>query len=79
MIGETMTLLKGFITGLCLTLLCLLAAPKAKADDINRKTVITFSEPFEVPGAGAQILPAGTYIFKVMDSPSDRHIVQISN
>jgi len=24
-------------------------------------------------------LPAGTYIFKVLDSPSDRHIVQISN
>jgi hypothetical protein len=79
MIGETMILLKGFATGLCLTALCVLAAPKAKADDFNRKTVITFSEPFEVPGAGAQILPAGTYVFKVMDSPSDRHIVQISN
>jgi hypothetical protein len=74
-----MTLLKKSVTGLCLTLLCVLAAPKANADDFNRKTVITFSEPFEVPGAGAQILPAGTYIFKVMDSPSDRHIVQISN
>jgi hypothetical protein len=56
-----------------------LAAPKATADELNRKTVITFSEPFEVPGAGAQVLPAGTYVFKVMDSPSDRHIVQISN
>jgi hypothetical protein len=74
-----MTLLKGLGMGLCLTALCVLAAPKAKADDWNRKTVITFSEPVEVPGVGAQILPAGTYVFKVMDSQSDRHIVQIMN
>jgi hypothetical protein len=74
-----MTLLKGLGTGLCLIALCALAAPKAKADDWNRKTIITFSEPVEVPGVGAQILPAGTYVFKIMDSQSDRHIVQIMN
>ncbi|MGD0831060.1 MAG: hypothetical protein ABR907_08970 [Terracidiphilus sp.] len=74
-----MTLLKGLGTGLCLTVLCVLAAPKAKADDWNRRTVITFSEPVEVPGSGAQVLPAGTYVFKVTDSLSDRHIVQIFN
>jgi hypothetical protein len=74
-----MTLLKGLGTGLCLTVLCLIAAPKAKADDWDRKTVITFSGPVEVPGVGAQILPAGTYVFKIMDSMSDRHIVQIFN
>jgi hypothetical protein len=74
-----MTLLKGIGTGLCLTVLCVLAAPKAKADDWNRKTVITFSGPVEVPGVGAQILPAGTYVFKILNSDSDRHIVQIFN
>jgi hypothetical protein len=74
-----MTLLKGLGTGLCLTVLCVLAAPKAKADDWNRRSVITFSEPVEVPGSGAQVLPAGTYVFKVTDSLSDRHIVQIFN
>jgi hypothetical protein len=74
-----MTLLKGFGTGLCLTLLCLVAAPKAKAGDFNRKTVITFSEPVEVPGVGEHLLPAGTYIFKILDSPGNLHIVQISN
>ena len=58
-------------------MVCLLAMPKAKADDWDRKTVVTFSEPVEVPGVGAQTLPAGTYIFKVLNSPSDRHIVQI--
>ena len=28
---------------------------------------------------GAQTLPAGTYVFKLLDSASDRHIVQIFN
>ena len=46
---------------------------------MDRKTVVTFSGPVEVPGVGAQVLPAGTYIFKVLDSLSDRHIVQILN
>src|SRR5579872_7440038 len=54
--------------------------PTAKADDWNRKTVITFSGPVEIPGVhmkGFGVLPAGTYVFKVMDSQSDRHVVQI--
>ena len=53
--------------------------PTAKADDWNRKTVITFSGPVEVPGVGQHNLPAGTYVFKILDSQSDRHIVQIFN
>jgi hypothetical protein len=74
-----MILLKGLGTGLCLTVLCLLVAPKAKADEWNDKTVITFSGPVEVPGVGQHLLPAGTYVFKLVDSPSDRHVVQIFN
>jgi len=57
-------------------------APRARADDWNRKTVITFSGPVETPGvhlAGWSVLPAGTYVFKILDSESDRHIVQIFN
>jgi hypothetical protein len=55
-------------------------APAARADDWNRKTVITFSGPVEIPGVhlkGWGVLPAGTYVFKIVDSQSDRHIVQI--
>jgi hypothetical protein len=74
-----MTLLKGLGTGLCLTVLCLLTAPKVKADELDHKTVITFSAPVEVPGVGQHLLPAGTYVFKLLDSFSDRHIVQIFN
>ena len=66
----------------CLGLLGVVVAPEAKADEWNRKTVITFSGPVEIPGvhlAGWGVLPAGTYVFKILDSQSDRHIVQIFN
>jgi hypothetical protein len=51
-----------------------LITPNVRADEQNKKTVMTFSQPVEIPG---QILPAGTYTFKLLDSLSDRHIVQI--
>ena len=74
-----MKLLKTLGAVLCIAMFCLLVVPTAMADDYNRKTVVTFSGPVEVPGVGAQTLPAGTYVFKILDSQSDRHIVQIFN
>jgi hypothetical protein len=50
--------------------------PAAKADDWDQKTTFTFSGPVEIPG---QVLPAGTYVFKLADSSSDRNIVQVFN
>lgn len=58
---------------------CLFMLPKAGADEWNKKTKVTFSQPVEVPGVGAQTLPAGTYVFKLLDSQSNRNIVQIFN
>jgi hypothetical protein len=49
-------------------------APQVKADEWDKKTILTFSAPVEVPG---RVLPAGTHVFKLLDSPSDRHVVQI--
>lgn len=72
-----MTLFKGIATGLSVAVLGFVAAPRAKADQLDHKTIITFSGPVEVPGVGQHILPAGTYMFKLLDSQSDRHIVQI--
>ena len=77
--GDNMKSFTTLATVFCFVVLCLLAVPKATADDWNRETVITFSGPVEVPGVGAQTLPAGTYVFKIFDSQSDRHIVQIFN
>ncbi len=55
-------------------------SPTAKADAWDRKTVVTFSAPVQIPAVhqpGWGVLPAGTYVFKVVNSTSDRHIVQI--
>jgi hypothetical protein len=48
----------------------------AKASTWSQKTLFTFSAPVEIPG---QILPAGTYVFKLANSNSNRHIVQVFN
>lgn len=48
--------------------------PKAHADQWNKMTVVTVNEPII---AGDKVLDPGTYVWKLMDSPSDRHIVQI--
>jgi hypothetical protein len=44
------------------------------AQPADRTTYVTFSGPVSVPGA---TLPAGTYTFRIADSPANRHIVQI--
>jgi LPXTG-motif cell wall-anchored protein len=74
-----MKLLKGIGIGLCLTTVCVLVAPKAKADDSNEKTTIVLNQPVEVPGVGQHLLMPGTYVFKLLNSPVDRHIVEIYN
>jgi hypothetical protein len=78
-----MSVLKTVTTaGFCLALMGAIFSPAARADAWNRKTVLTFSGPVEIPGVhlkGWGVLPAGTYVFKILDSASDRHIVQIFN
>jgi hypothetical protein len=46
----------------------------AMADDWDQRTIFTFSGPVEIPG---QVLAAGTYVFKLADSTSNRNIVQV--
>lgn len=57
-------------------------APRVTADDYDHMTTVTFGVPVEIPPvhiAGMNVLPAGTYVFKLVNSSSNRHIVQIFN
>ena len=51
-------------------------APAVKADEWDKKTNITINQPIKVQDT---VLPAGSYVIKLLDSPSDRYIVQIFN
>lgn len=46
----------------------------AHADESDQATTLTFSQPVQIPG---QVLPAGSYLFKVLDTGSDQHTVQV--
>jgi hypothetical protein len=75
--GKTMLkFTKIVLAVLAVALLAGALANPARADVYNKKTVLTFSNPVEIPGR--IMLPAGKYIFKLHDSPS-RNIVQIWN
>lgn len=58
----------------CATVLTVVLAPSARADEWNKKTILTFSGPVQIPGA---TLPAGSYVFKLADIPGNRHVVQV--
>jgi hypothetical protein len=53
--------------GVCLT-------PNAKAGQWDQKTVLTFSQPVEIPGL---VLPAGTYVFSFLGSTADRNFIEV--
>jgi hypothetical protein len=48
----------------------------ALADQFDKKTILTTSQAIQVPG---KVLPPGTYVIKLLNSLSNRHIVQIFN
>ena len=67
---------KGYIVVGLIIAFSLFFGLAAHADEFDQSTTITFSEPIQIPG---QVLPAGTYLFKLANSESDRNIVQIFN
>ncbi len=66
----------GILALLCLTLVSAILVESAKADQWNKETIVTFDQPVKVPG---QVLPAGTYVFQVLNTRSNDRIVQIFN
>ena len=63
----------------CASLVALGLPLGAEAQTWNKRTIMKFSQTVEIPGVGQKFLPAGTYVFKLVDSLSNRDIVQISN
>lgn len=63
---------KRALTLVCTTLLFTIFC--VRADNWDKKTVVTFSQPVELPGI---VLAPGTYVFKLLDTRSDRHIVLV--
>lgn len=60
-------------------LLCsalLLTILPATADQRDKKTIVTFARPVELPGI---VLPAGKYVFRLYESDSNRHVVRVFN
>ena len=53
-----------------------LAPPPTVADEYDKKTVVTFDQPTEVPGI---VLQPGKYVIKLLNSSSNRHIAEIMN
>ncbi|MGC2771159.1 MAG: hypothetical protein WA232_05650 [Candidatus Sulfotelmatobacter sp.] len=53
-----------------------ISVPRARADEWNQRTELTFIEPVEIPG---HALPAGTYWFVLANNNSSRDIVRIFN
>jgi hypothetical protein len=57
-----------------LSLVGLVTTATLRADDWNKKTILTFSGPVQIPGV---TLPAGSYVFKLAELPGNRHVIQV--
>jgi LPXTG-motif cell wall-anchored protein len=53
-----------------------IATSPARADQWDKKTILTVNQPIQVTDT---VLEPGQYVLKLLDSQSDRHIVQILN
>lgn len=64
-----------FLIACCLSLLSVGFMPGLMAHTWDKKTILTVRQPIMVPGP--TVLQPGKYVMKLMDSPSNRNIVQI--
>src|SRR5260370_23362895 len=65
---------RGVVFALGTLLLCAAFVSGARADQFDKKAIVTFSMAVGVPG---RVLPAGTYVFKLVDGIAVEHILQI--
>jgi hypothetical protein len=75
--GETtMTVKKNVVIAMALGALGIWSPWRAEADEANKLSYLTFSQPVALPG---RVLPAGVYTFRLADVSSDHSIVQVFN
>lgn len=80
-----MKLIKAASATFCIAATAIVFAPRVNAQDTGNRskvTKFTFNGPVEIPGVhlkGFNVLPAGTYVFRLLDSTTNRHIVQIQS
>jgi hypothetical protein len=71
---KIMTFLHKHFCGIAVASLFALALPTLRADEWDKRTVLTINQAIQVPST---VLQPGTYVFRLLDSPSNRDIVQI--
>lgn len=71
-----MNVRKAFFSFFSLVMMLGVMLPMAKADERDQTTILTFSQPVEIPG---QTLPAGTYRFVLVNTETSLNTVQIFN
>src|SRR5271166_3491998 len=72
-----MRVARAILTIFTVALVMFMLAAGAQADTkFSKRTVVTFSQPVEIPG---QVLPSGTYTIELYESFGNRNIVRVYN
>lgn len=73
-----MTLLKQTCSRTAIAMLCglVISLTASRADESNKRTILTVSQTVQI---GDATLQPGRYVVKLLDSQSERHVVQIFN
>src|ERR1700730_9165394 len=59
----------------CMAMVVATFGSSVKAEEFDKLTIFTFSEPVELPGN--VVLSSGTYVFKLVDTAGTRNAVQV--
>lgn len=65
---------KTFLLAIFAVITSILLAPAIKADQWDKRTVLTIGQSIQIPH---RVLQPGTYVMRLLDSSWDRHIVQV--
>jgi len=76
LLGGSMKRFSLLRLGILASAMACLAPFASKADDYDKKTIIKINVATEVPGITLQ---PGTYVLKLLNSQSNRHIVEVMN